>query len=98
MGDVGDQAAATLPKLRQRFDRFGEICNEVGRDPKTMRRAYLVGWSDDRPFESDQALREFVQAFADVGVTDFMFALSSARPSLEQTAASLESLRAVASA
>ena len=97
MGDVGDQPAATLPKLRQRFDRFGEICHEVGRDPQTMRRAYLVGWADDRPFESDQALREFVQAFAEVGVTDFMFGLSGARASLEQTAASLESLRAVAS-
>jgi alkanesulfonate monooxygenase SsuD/methylene tetrahydromethanopterin reductase-like flavin-dependent oxidoreductase (luciferase family) len=97
LGDIGDQPAATLPKLRQRFDRFGEICQEVGRDPKAMRRAYLAGWADDRPFESDQALREFVQAFADVGVTDFMFVLSDARASLEQTAASLESLRAVAS-
>jgi alkanesulfonate monooxygenase SsuD/methylene tetrahydromethanopterin reductase-like flavin-dependent oxidoreductase (luciferase family) len=98
MGDPGDQPAATLPKLRQRFDRFSEICREVGRDSAAMRRAYLVGWADDRPFESDRALREFVQAFAEVGVTDFMFGLSDARASLEQTAASLESLRAVAPA
>ena len=98
MGDVGDKPAATLPKLRQRFDRFAEICHEVGRDPKTMRRAYLVGWADDRPFESEQALTEFVQAFAQVGVTDFMFGLSAARASLERTAASLESIRTVASA
>jgi alkanesulfonate monooxygenase SsuD/methylene tetrahydromethanopterin reductase-like flavin-dependent oxidoreductase (luciferase family) len=98
MGDPGDQPAATLPKVRQRFDRFNEICREVGRDSAAMRRAYLVGWADDRPFESDRALREFVQAFAEVGVTDFMFGLSDARASLEQTAASLESLRAVAPA
>jgi alkanesulfonate monooxygenase SsuD/methylene tetrahydromethanopterin reductase-like flavin-dependent oxidoreductase (luciferase family) len=98
LGDIGDEPAATLPKLRQRFDRFSEICRELGRDPTAMRRAYLVGWADDKPFESDQSLREFVQAFADVGVTDFMFGLSDARASLEQTAASLESLRAVASA
>jgi alkanesulfonate monooxygenase SsuD/methylene tetrahydromethanopterin reductase-like flavin-dependent oxidoreductase (luciferase family) len=96
MGDPGDKPAATLPKLRQRFDRFGEICQEAGRDPTMMRRAYLVGWSDDRPFESDQALTEFVKAFADTGVTDFMFGLSAARATLEKTAASLESLRAVA--
>jgi alkanesulfonate monooxygenase SsuD/methylene tetrahydromethanopterin reductase-like flavin-dependent oxidoreductase (luciferase family) len=98
MGDVGDQPAATLPKLRLRFDRFGEICSEVGRDLKAMRRAYLVGWADDRPFESDHALREFVHAFAEVGVTDFMFGISGARPRLEQHAASLEALRAVATA
>jgi hypothetical protein len=41
-------------------------------------------------------LTEFVKAFADTGVTDFMFGLSAARASLEKTAASLESLRAVA--
>jgi alkanesulfonate monooxygenase SsuD/methylene tetrahydromethanopterin reductase-like flavin-dependent oxidoreductase (luciferase family) len=98
MGDVGDQPAATLAKLRQRFARFAEICQEVGRDPKAMRRAYLVGWADDRPFESDQAFSEFVGAFAEVGVTDFMFGLSSARSTLERTASSLESIRAVASA
>jgi alkanesulfonate monooxygenase SsuD/methylene tetrahydromethanopterin reductase-like flavin-dependent oxidoreductase (luciferase family) len=98
MGDVGDQPPTTLSKLRQRFDRFAEACREVGRDRKTMRRAYLVGWADDRPFESDQALTEFVHVFAEVGVTDFMFGLSAARARLEQWAATLESLRAVASA
>ena len=96
LGDVGDKPEATLPKLRRRFDRFGEICTDVGRDPKTMRRAYLVGWADDRPFESEQALTEFVQSFAEVGVTDFMFGLSAARASLERAVASLDSLRAVA--
>jgi alkanesulfonate monooxygenase SsuD/methylene tetrahydromethanopterin reductase-like flavin-dependent oxidoreductase (luciferase family) len=98
MGDVGDKPNATLPKLRQRFDRFGQICQEVGRDPKTMRRAYLVGWADDRPFESEPALAEFVRAFAEVGVTDFMFGLSAARASLERTADSLDSLRALGAA
>jgi alkanesulfonate monooxygenase SsuD/methylene tetrahydromethanopterin reductase-like flavin-dependent oxidoreductase (luciferase family) len=98
MGDVGDKPEATLPKLRRRFDSFADICHEVGREAGSMRRAYLVGWSDDRPFESEQALREFVQAFAEVGVTDFMFGLSGARASLERTAASLDALRAVASA
>lgn len=97
MGDVGDRPVATLPKLRRRFDRLDEICHDLGRDPKAMRRAYLAGWADDRPFASDQAFAEFVGAFAEVGVTDFMFGLTGARASLERTAASLESLRKDAS-
>lgn len=94
MGDVGDQPVATLPKLLRRFERLGDICSELGRDPKTMRRAYLVGWADDRPFDSDQAFTDFVGSFAEAGVTDFMFGLSSARATLERVAASLEPLSA----
>ena len=78
MGDPGDPPEKTLPKLRSRFDRLSHICGEGGRDPLTIRHAYLVGWSNDRPFESDQAFAEFVGSFADVGVTDFMFGLGGA--------------------
>jgi hypothetical protein len=64
--------------------------------PHRLRVATLVGWPDDRPFESRQALTDFVGEFADVGVTDFMFGLSAARETLEQSASILNSLRAVA--
>ena len=96
MGDVGDQPPATLPKLRQRFERLSEICTDVGRDPtRCVARTWSVGRTTG--LSNPRPLRDFVHAFADVGVTDFMFGLSGARASLEETAASLESLRAVAS-
>ena len=88
MGDVGDRPVATLPKLRSRFARLGEMCVELGRDPAQLRRAYLVGFSDDRPYESDEAFTEFVGSYAEVGVTDFMIGLKGAggRPGLERIA------------
>lgn len=78
MGDPGDRPITTLPKLRSRFDRLADACRELGRDPIAIRRAYLVGWADDRAFESDQAFAEFVESFAEAGVTDFMFGLGDA--------------------
>ncbi len=93
MGDPGDTPPVTLPKLRGRFDRFAESCDDLARDPAPMRRAYLVGWADERPFESEAALTEFVGSYAEVGVTDFMFGLSGARANLERNAATLDSLR-----
>lgn len=96
MGDPGDRPIATLPKLRARFDRLDDICRDLGRDPTAIRRAYLVGWADDRPFESDQAWFEFVKSFAEVGVTDFMLGLASAggRAKLERLATSNGQLKA----
>jgi alkanesulfonate monooxygenase SsuD/methylene tetrahydromethanopterin reductase-like flavin-dependent oxidoreductase (luciferase family) len=87
MGEPDAAESATLPMLRDRFARFDALATEAGRAPAELRRAYLVGWADDRPFEGGGRLAEFVGAFADVGVTDFIFGIGAAREHLEELAA-----------
>ena len=104
MGIPGDKRAQTLVKVEGRLQRFHELCERVGRTPN--RCAYLIGFSDDRAFESDASFAELVAAYAQVGVSDFMFGLSrqsgsveaADRNALERVAASLHSLRSTASA
>lgn len=101
MGSEGDSREATLSKVRARFDRFREICDELGRAPS--RRAYLVGFSDDRAFESENSFAQLVATYAQVGVTDFIFGFTSQsgnpdladRNALERTARSLATLRSL---
>ena len=99
MGDEGDPRPATLAKLHQRFQRLDAICGEVGRDQGQLRRAYLVGFSEDRAFESDQSFTELVGSLAELGVSDFMVGMSDVggRPGLERVARSTQQLKAVLS-
>jgi alkanesulfonate monooxygenase SsuD/methylene tetrahydromethanopterin reductase-like flavin-dependent oxidoreductase (luciferase family) len=103
MGDEGDPRHSTLEKVHARLARFAHICSEVGRDPAGVRIAYLVGWSDDRAFESEASFGGLVESLAGMGVTDFMFGFTSrpdsiqmaTRAALERVGASLDSLRAI---
>jgi alkanesulfonate monooxygenase SsuD/methylene tetrahydromethanopterin reductase-like flavin-dependent oxidoreductase (luciferase family) len=93
MGDEGDPESTTVPKVRDRLARFDELVTEAGRAPRDLRRAYLVGFSDDRPFESRGRLVDFVGSFTEIGVTDFIFGIGSAREHLEAIAALRAQLR-----
>jgi len=103
MGSEGDSREVTLSKVQARFERFREICDELGRAPS--RRGYLVGFSDDRAFESENSFAELVESYALVGVTDFIFGFTTTsgnpdladRNALERAASSLETLRSLPS-
>jgi alkanesulfonate monooxygenase SsuD/methylene tetrahydromethanopterin reductase-like flavin-dependent oxidoreductase (luciferase family) len=95
LGDPGDQPGETAPKLGRRFERLAEACRAVDRDPAQMRRAYLVGWSDERPFGSQGEFAEFVGLLADRGVTDFILAAGQlgGRPGMERIAGWINAVR-----
>ncbi len=50
-------------------------CRELGRDPRTIDRIYLVGNTEARPLASIEAFGRFVERYAELGFTDVVFHL-----------------------
>ncbi len=58
---------------RKRIENLKTYCEKRGRDFQQMRKAFLVGFTKDKPFESERAFRDFVGAYQEIGITDFIF-------------------------
>jgi alkanesulfonate monooxygenase SsuD/methylene tetrahydromethanopterin reductase-like flavin-dependent oxidoreductase (luciferase family) len=75
MGDgTTEQSLAGFIK---RMTTLDDICSEVGRDPSTIRRCFLAGVENERLFESDDSLTDFVGRFAEAGMTDLAVSLNN---------------------
>lgn len=74
-GRQGTSAHTARQRLLDGMAEVNETLTEAGRDPATVRRCYLSGNADERIFESDDSLADFVGRTAEAGVTDFVFHL-----------------------
>jgi len=63
----------TFDLLRERSQQLDEYCAQIGRDPNTIVRSFLVGLSDDRPFVSLQAFQDFIGRYREIGFSEFIF-------------------------
>ena len=64
---------------RERSRLLDNHCMAIGRDPRTIERACLTGWSEsDPPFVSAGAFQDFVGRYRDSGVQRFVFSFGSA--------------------
>jgi alkanesulfonate monooxygenase SsuD/methylene tetrahydromethanopterin reductase-like flavin-dependent oxidoreductase (luciferase family) len=77
LGDEGATMEQALAAVRERNARLDEDCAELGRDPGSLDRAYFVGWADERPFASAEALHDFIGRYREAGVRRFVFAFAS---------------------
>ena len=50
-----------------------EACNRHGRDPRSLRRIYLIGNTQARPLASVAAFAEFAAGYQALGFTDLVF-------------------------
>jgi hypothetical protein len=50
-----------------------EACNRHGRDPRSLRRIYLIGNTQARPLASVAAFAEFAAGYQALGFTDVVF-------------------------
>jgi len=66
---IGDALDAT----RARNRRLDAYCQGLGRDPHSLRRSFLAGFTSDRPFASMGAFDDFVGRYRDAGIHDFIF-------------------------
>ncbi|GAB6899479.1 LLM class flavin-dependent oxidoreductase [Kineosporia succinea] len=48
-------------------------CERTGRDPQTLRRSFMLAFTQDTPWVSVQQFRDTIGRYAEVGVTEFMF-------------------------
>ncbi len=63
----------TLETLRERCDQLEQYCTQIGRDPNTITRSFLVGLTDDKPFASLDAFRDFIGRYGEIGFGEFIF-------------------------
>ncbi|MDX6512858.1 MAG: hypothetical protein QOE36_2362 [Gaiellaceae bacterium] len=75
MGGNRLDAEQGLAAVREQGALLDQACEELGRDPATIRRSLLVGkfWIAATPFASEQAFREFVAAYRETGIDEFIF-------------------------
>jgi len=71
--------AERLDEIRRRNGLVDDYCREIGRDPRTLRRSYWLMYLDAEKekglfayYESEDAFREMVRPFIDMGVTEVL--------------------------
>jgi alkanesulfonate monooxygenase SsuD/methylene tetrahydromethanopterin reductase-like flavin-dependent oxidoreductase (luciferase family) len=64
---------AALALTRERAQRLDDACARIGRDPATIRRSFLAGFTPDRPFDSPEAFLDFVGRYRAIGIDEFIF-------------------------
>ena len=72
-------SAEKLEEIRSRNGLVDKYCKEIGRDPRTLRRSYCFYDTDAEKekgffafYESEDAFREMVIPFIDMGVTEVL--------------------------
>jgi len=63
----------TLETLRERCDQLEQYCAQIGRDPNTITRSFLVGLTDDKPLASLDGFRDFIGRYREIGFGEFIF-------------------------
>lgn len=78
LGKSGAALEESLESVLERNHLLDEYCAAIGREPGTVERAYFVGWADEFPFLSPDALQEFVGRYREAGIERFIFTFASA--------------------
>jgi alkanesulfonate monooxygenase SsuD/methylene tetrahydromethanopterin reductase-like flavin-dependent oxidoreductase (luciferase family) len=63
----------TYEITRERIEKLQDYCKDYKRDPEQIRKAFLVGFTKDEPFASEETFRKFVGDYSELGITDFIF-------------------------
>lgn len=63
----------TYETLRERCDQLEQYCAEIGRDPSTITRSFLVGLTEDKPFASLDSFQDFIGRYSKLGFGEFIF-------------------------
>jgi alkanesulfonate monooxygenase SsuD/methylene tetrahydromethanopterin reductase-like flavin-dependent oxidoreductase (luciferase family) len=71
-GGFGLSAAASLAVTRERADRLDAYCAALGRDPRAIRRSFLMGFTQDDPWASVDAFQDFVGRYRELGIDEFI--------------------------
>jgi alkanesulfonate monooxygenase SsuD/methylene tetrahydromethanopterin reductase-like flavin-dependent oxidoreductase (luciferase family) len=72
--DAADQSPAAIEAaVRRQAAILEQRCAELGRDPASLDRVYLIGNTAERPLASIAAFEDFIGRYAALGFTDIVF-------------------------
>ncbi len=63
----------SFESTRKRGLLLDNYASKLGRDPKEIRRSFLVGFTPDVPMKSINAFQEFVRSYQQIGIDEFIF-------------------------
>jgi alkanesulfonate monooxygenase SsuD/methylene tetrahydromethanopterin reductase-like flavin-dependent oxidoreductase (luciferase family) len=64
-----------------------DYCSKISRDPKTLRRSLLVWGSEALTvFDSEEAFREVIKRYSDIGFSEFLFFHPDTAPVIRSSA------------
>lgn len=73
-GEFGAPPEVVLENTRRRNNLLNECCAKIGRNPETLRRSLLIfGEESETVFDSEEAFKELVKRYLNVGITEFIF-------------------------
>ena len=73
-GEFNAPPEIILENVKKQSKLVNDCCVKIGRDPKTLRRSLLVWGSEALTvFDSEEAFKEVVRRYSDVGFSEFMF-------------------------
>jgi alkanesulfonate monooxygenase SsuD/methylene tetrahydromethanopterin reductase-like flavin-dependent oxidoreductase (luciferase family) len=58
---------------RERGRLLDEHAERFGRDPATIRKSFMAGFTEDAPWESAERFTDFIGRFTEIGISEFMF-------------------------
>ncbi|TET06158.1 LLM class flavin-dependent oxidoreductase [Candidatus Dependentiae bacterium] len=66
-------AEEALNETKRQNEQLNHYCKSLGRNPLSIKRSLLVGWTPDAPIDSLDAFYEFVEKYSAIGITEFIF-------------------------
>ena len=73
-GGRGLKPDAMFSKTAERNEKINDFCNELGRDPKTLRRSLLIyGEEAFNLFKKEENFIKYVEKYSEIGIEEFIF-------------------------
>ncbi|REJ04832.1 LLM class flavin-dependent oxidoreductase [Microbacterium bovistercoris] len=68
----GETAAESLALVREQVSRLERACEEADREPATVERILLTGFTEDRPLDSVEQFLDTAGDYRDAGITEIV--------------------------
>jgi alkanesulfonate monooxygenase SsuD/methylene tetrahydromethanopterin reductase-like flavin-dependent oxidoreductase (luciferase family) len=73
-GGRGLSPQKIFEKTVERNEKINEFCNELGRDPKTLKRSILIyGKEAFNLFKKEDNFTKYVEKYSEIGIEEFIF-------------------------
>jgi hypothetical protein len=73
LGSLKSSTAEVARATREMNQALAESARGLGRDPRDIGRAFCVGWTQERPFDSLGAFQGYLGPMIEAGITQFVF-------------------------
>jgi len=72
-GGFGVSPRDALEATRRRSEQLDQYCAALGRDPHTITRSFVAGFTRDPLWSSMDAFEDFIGRYREIGISEFLF-------------------------